>query len=284
MDVTPTSAVPFPASTVSSPPAAGNTSVQLARRGRGGRTSGSRCARLQIILDWHHLDKKCQEQLSHALNNRHARNDVLEELLRLLWYGNLDGAIAYLRQVDHKYAKSADDIEKLIGYFERNRQHIPCYAVRKKLGLRNSSNRGEKANDLVVSFRQKHNGMSWSQQGSFALSTLDTLVRNDTVVRAAHRRLQVGRVAIDRTASVLSSRRQGQGRAAPALRACRAPHANSYAGSRCAVIARSPGQTEFLGCATDLFRADGSFVYPATWSTSRAPSDLQEARCFARLG
>lgn len=52
-------------------------------------------------------------------------------------------------------------------------------AIRKKLGLRNSSNRGEKANDLVVSFRQKHNGMSWSQQGSFALSTLDTLVRND---------------------------------------------------------------------------------------------------------
>ncbi len=134
---------------------------------------------LQLILDWHHVDTKCQEQLSRALNNRHARNDVLKELLRLLWYGNLDGAIAYLRQVEHKYVKSADDIEKLVGYFERNRQHIPCYAARKKLGLRNSSNRGEKANDLVVSFRQKHNGMSWSQQGSFALSTLDTLVRND---------------------------------------------------------------------------------------------------------
>lgn len=28
---------------------------------------------LQLILDWHHLDKKCQEQLSRAMNNRHAR-------------------------------------------------------------------------------------------------------------------------------------------------------------------------------------------------------------------
>jgi hypothetical protein len=39
---------------------------------------------------------------------------------------------------------------------------IPVYAVRRQLGLRNSSNRGEKANDLLVAARQKHNGMSWS--------------------------------------------------------------------------------------------------------------------------
>ena len=56
--------------------------------------------------------------------------------------------------------------------------YIPCYAVRQTLGLRNSSNRGEKANDLVVSERQKHNGMSWSPTGSVALAAVTALVRN----------------------------------------------------------------------------------------------------------
>ena len=134
---------------------------------------------LQLILDWHHLDKKCQEQLSSAMNNRHARNEVLKELLSMLWYGNIDAAIEFLSQVDAKYVKNASALEKLAGYFERNRQCIPCYAARKKLGLRNSSNRGEKANDRVVSDRQKHNGMSRSQDGSIALSTLRSLVCND---------------------------------------------------------------------------------------------------------
>jgi len=134
---------------------------------------------LQLILDWHHLDKKCQEQLSSAMNNRHARNEVLKELLTMLWYGNIDAAIEHLSQVDTKYVKNAGALEKLAGYFERNRQCIPCYAARKELGLRNSSNRGEKANDMVVSDRQKHNGMSWSQDGSIALSTLRSLVCND---------------------------------------------------------------------------------------------------------
>lgn len=134
---------------------------------------------LQLILDWHHIDKKCQEMLSRAMNNRHARNEVLKELLALLWYGDIDAAIEHLSQVDATHVKSLEALEKLAGYFERNRQCIPCYAARKKLGLRNSSNIGEKSNDLVVSDRQKHNGMSWSQDGSSALSTLLSLVRND---------------------------------------------------------------------------------------------------------
>jgi hypothetical protein len=134
---------------------------------------------LQILLDWHHLVKKCKEGLSSALNSRHVRNAVLKEVVRKLWYGNIDAAIAYLRKVDPKHIKATEAIERLVGYLERNRLHIPCYAVRRRLGLRNSSNRGEKANDLVVSARQKHNGMSWSKVGSAALATLSALVRND---------------------------------------------------------------------------------------------------------
>ncbi|MDR3204436.1 MAG: hypothetical protein LBV23_06795 [Deltaproteobacteria bacterium] len=50
------------------------------------------------------------------------------------------------------------------------------YALRKKLGLRNSSNLVEKANDVVVAKRQKNNDMSWSVEGSTSLATV-TCVR-----------------------------------------------------------------------------------------------------------
>jgi hypothetical protein len=42
-----------------------------------------------------------------------------------------------------------------------------------------SSNPEEYANDLLVSNRQKHNGMSWSPSGSHSLAILTSLRRND---------------------------------------------------------------------------------------------------------
>ena len=134
---------------------------------------------LAIILDWYHLEEKCKMQLSLAMTGRVIRNEVLTELLPLLWYGLVDHAIAFIKTLDPSQIKDPDAITKLIGYFERNRAHIPCYAVRKELGLRNSSNIGEKMNDLVVSDSQKHNGMSWSVSGSVALASLTALARNN---------------------------------------------------------------------------------------------------------
>lgn len=134
---------------------------------------------LALILDWYHLEEKCKMQLSLGMKGRVIRNDVLTELLPLLWYGLVDHAIIFMKSLDESQIKDPDAIRKLIGYFERNRSHIPCYAVRKELGLRNSSNIGEKMNDLVVSDRQKHNGMSWSVSGSVALASLTSLARNN---------------------------------------------------------------------------------------------------------
>lgn len=134
---------------------------------------------LQLILDWPHLQDKCRSFLSMALKGREARNQVLEQLFPLLWLGCVDRAIQLLRDLEPDIIKDSKRIEQLIGYFQRQRAYIPCYAVRKELGLRNSSNRGEKANDLLVSNRQKHKGMSWSASGSVALAALTALVRND---------------------------------------------------------------------------------------------------------
>ena len=131
-----------------------------------------------IVLDWYHLLKKCQMQLSLACDGRDHRNTVLKELLPLLWYGQLDKAITFIQGLEAQHIKNAEALTKLIGYFERNREHIPCYAVRKVLGLRNSSQIGEKMNDLLVSNRQKHRGMSWSQSGSVSLAVLAALKRN----------------------------------------------------------------------------------------------------------
>ena len=133
---------------------------------------------VRLILDWYHLRKKCAELLSRALRGRHRRNAVLDDLLPFLWLGNVDEAIAYLRDVPEGHVKSADRLAQLQAYLDRNRKHIPCYALRHALDLRNSSNLGEKANDLVVATRQKHHGMSWSRRGSVALATLTAVHRN----------------------------------------------------------------------------------------------------------
>lgn len=112
------------------------------------------------------------------MKGRVVRNELLEQLLPLLWHGLTDRAIALLEEMDTAQIRNQSIMEKLVEYLHRNKPYIPCYALRKQLGLRNSSNIGEKMNDLIVSDRQKHNGMSWSKRGSVALASVTALKRN----------------------------------------------------------------------------------------------------------
>ncbi|MDY6895012.1 MAG: hypothetical protein SVO01_06300, partial [Thermotogota bacterium] len=109
-----------------------------------------------IILDWYHLKKKCKELLSMAMKGRVVRNEVLNELLPLLWQGMTAKAIAYLQEVPDSLIKNPDVMEKLMKYLERNTLYIPCYAIRKELGLRNSYN-GPQNLDRVLSYTQVKN-------------------------------------------------------------------------------------------------------------------------------
>jgi hypothetical protein len=131
-----------------------------------------------MILDWYHLEEKCKKQLSMAMKGRHMRNAILAQLRYDLWYGLVDQAMLYLSTLDDDLIRNRVELENLVNYLARNRPYIPGYAVRKRLGLRHSSNIGEKMNDLVVSERQKHNGMSWSKSGSVSLASLTALKRN----------------------------------------------------------------------------------------------------------
>lgn len=133
---------------------------------------------MSIVLDWYHLLKKCKNQLSLALKGREARNRHAKQILRLLWYGLVSHAIEYVRAIPEEEIKNRGHLERLVGYFERNRAWLPCYALRRRLGLANSSNPVERTNNLVTSNRQKRNGMSWSQPGSLALTILTAVVLN----------------------------------------------------------------------------------------------------------
>ena len=135
-----------------------------------------------VILDWFHLRKRCCELLSMALrggkSNFPMQYEVKRRLFRMLWAGNVEAACAYLEGLEEEKLKCRARLEELVRYLRAREPQIACYAVRRELGLRVSSNRVEKANDLVVSSRQKHDGMSWSRQGSWSLAAVTALYLN----------------------------------------------------------------------------------------------------------
>lgn len=146
--------------------------------------------RLSLILDWFHLVKKCREELSLALKGREIRNRHLKQIVRLLWFGLVTQAVEYVRKIPDKDVKNRSVLERLVGYFERNRGSIPCYAMRRRLGLPNSSNPAERMNNLVTSNRQKKNGMSWSEAGSQGLTALTAVhVNRQTTIWIKQRKI-----------------------------------------------------------------------------------------------
>jgi len=137
-----------------------------------------------LILDWYHLKKKCKELISSALKGtKEQKKEYTQSLLRMLWVGNVKEAISYLNNLGESQIKSSHWLGELIGYLERKEAQIACYALRHELGLRISSNRVEKANDLLVAQRQKHNGMSWSFEGSGSLASITMVMQNNETER-----------------------------------------------------------------------------------------------------
>jgi len=132
-----------------------------------------------IILDWLHLEKKCNEYLSMALKgSKDDKTAIKKQLAGFLWVGNTKKAIKHISDIPTRGIRRPDFLKELISYLERKNPMMTCYALRKYLGLRNSSNRVEKENDIIVASRQKHNGMSWSKMGSSALASIAVTINN----------------------------------------------------------------------------------------------------------
>lgn len=137
-----------------------------------------------LILDWYHLKKKCRELVSSSLKGTVAeKKEYGKILLRMLWVGNVAEAIAYLREFEPSQLKSSYWFEVLVNYLVKKEPQIVCYALRHEFGLRISSNRAEKANDILVAQRQKHNGMSWSFKGSGSLASIAMIMLNNDTER-----------------------------------------------------------------------------------------------------
>ena len=127
--------------------------------------------KFRVILDWYHLMERCKACLGGAFKGgKEQRKQILSELSPLLWLGDVNAAVAYLKELNPEILRPQNRIEELRNYLEERREQIPCYALRSALGLGISSNRVEKASDMVVARRQKHSGMSWSTAGSGALA------------------------------------------------------------------------------------------------------------------
>ena len=104
---------------------------------------------------------------------------VYNKLRPFLWSGDIESAIRLLEGIEDCKVKNQAEVDKLIEYLQRNKRYIPCYKKRKERGLCNSSNECEKMNDILVSTRQKNNGMSWVKEGSVALASLTGIKKND---------------------------------------------------------------------------------------------------------
>ena len=131
----------------------------------------------ELIIDWYHLCKKCYELSSLSARGRVAKKALLGILMYRLWRGQLDEALALL-EAYRPQAKDTDSLEALIKYLRDRRAYLPNYKARRAQRRYIGSAHAEKACDLLVARRQKHQGMHWREASSDGLAALRTLLLN----------------------------------------------------------------------------------------------------------
>lgn len=129
-----------------------------------------------VILDWFHLKKRVNENMSMFGLVRSDKENYIKEVLRLLWIGKTSEAILILQNIVVKKAEKRDE---LVEYLNKHKEEIIDYKRRQELGKSIGSGRIENTVNQIVGIRQKSKGMSWSQKGSSALAILKTLDFNE---------------------------------------------------------------------------------------------------------
>lgn len=124
---------------------------------------------VRVILDWYHLAKRVQENLSMVAHSMAEREEWETQMLGFLWSGDVGGATEFLSGVKARREKAKAD---LLGYLQKHAAEIIDYGRRQKAGKPIGSGRMEKAVDQVIGLRQKNRGMSWTKAGTRALALL----------------------------------------------------------------------------------------------------------------
>ena len=158
-----------------------------------------------IYLDYAHLEKKCYDLLSKGIKSERL-NDPRKEpeyykrgpnkgaprkvkktslsvlytrrLTSILWAGNVEEAKQYLRGLNPKLITDMNSIEQLLTYFENKGKYITSYALRKRVGLRNSSNGVEAVNNTIVANDQKISNKAYRTNGSHAAASIEAAKSN----------------------------------------------------------------------------------------------------------
>ena len=139
---------------------------------------------VEQVLCWYHLRKRIYEGLG-ALGFAKDRRILLQkEILGHLWRGRTAAAVWILwglRPPSRPDQRRPNRIDELIGYLLRKRRQIVDYESRRERGLWLASTRVEKWNDLAVTIRCKHNGMSWTTQGVLAVALYAAKQKQDSI-------------------------------------------------------------------------------------------------------
>lgn len=144
----------------------------------------------QYILDWYHIVKSVKEHASMSIKgNKEFKDEFLKRIIRCLWTNRVESAIELLKKLPKEHVKDDSRITNFIGYLERKKCDMTCYAYRRAKQLPISSNSVERTNYRLVARRQKHKGMSWSRGGNFALATVTMADCNNLLSLWSHSRI-----------------------------------------------------------------------------------------------
>jgi hypothetical protein len=138
---------------------------------------GRRIPTSALLLDWWHLRKRCAELASMVCRGRKAKAQLLRQVYRHLWQGEVPAALVVL-EAYRPQARDAGRLEEWISYLHHRAPYIPDYRRRRREQLYIGSGPVEKVNDVLVARRQKGAGMRWQESTSDALAALRTLMLN----------------------------------------------------------------------------------------------------------
>lgn len=132
----------------------------------------------ELVLDWYHLVKKCYELTSMICRGRRAKASLMGRLIPRLWRGQVTEATSLLESYRSE-CRNEGKLDELINYLAAREPYIVNYKERRAKRIYIGSGHAEKACDLIVSRRQKHKGMHWSEETADGLAALKTLVLNN---------------------------------------------------------------------------------------------------------
>jgi hypothetical protein len=133
--------------------------------------------RLEVILDWFHVAKRCRELTSMIGKDRASRRALYQEVRKRLWKGEVAAAVKQLEEY-RAQAQNEAKLEELIAYLESREGSLVNYRERRQQRRYIGSGGVEKANDQIVARRMKRKGMHWSGETAESLAALKTLWLN----------------------------------------------------------------------------------------------------------